>query len=71
MEGIETMSNEMIVRAWKDPQFRAQLGATAPSHPSGEARLVASDLASEHYLTSPVCTIGPKCPTNSGPNCLG
>jgi len=64
------MSNEMIIRAWKDPQFRAQLGVEVPSNPAGEARLVASDLAGENYLTSPVCTIGPKCPTNSGPNCL-
>jgi mersacidin/lichenicidin family type 2 lantibiotic len=64
------MSNEMIVRAWKDTKFRAQLGAPVPGNPAGEARLVASDLAGENYLTSPVCTIGPRCPTNSGPNCL-
>ena len=65
------MSNEMIVRAWKDPQFRAQLDVAVPSNPVGDSRLMASDLIGETYMTSPVCTIGPRCPTNSGPDCLG
>lgn len=63
------MSNEMLVRAWKDPQFRAQLATAVPSNPAGEAHLLASDLGGENYLTSPVCTIGPRCPTNT-PDCL-
>ena len=30
------MSNREIVRAWKDPQFRATLGGAMPDHPAGQ-----------------------------------
>jgi mersacidin/lichenicidin family type 2 lantibiotic len=30
------MSNLEIVRAWKDPQFRATLGHAMPDHPAGQ-----------------------------------
>jgi mersacidin/lichenicidin family type 2 lantibiotic len=32
------MSNESVVRSWRDPEFRKQLAAEggAPAHPSGE-----------------------------------
>jgi mersacidin/lichenicidin family type 2 lantibiotic len=44
------MSNEQIIRAWKDPKFRATLSASLHSqfeHPSGEAlvELEESELA--------------------------
>jgi mersacidin/lichenicidin family type 2 lantibiotic len=57
------MSNEMIVRAWKDPEFRAQLDAGAfPAHPAGNPQLSPGDLGGELYLTSPPCTDGgPRC----------
>jgi len=63
------MSNEMIVRAWKDPEFRAQVDACAlPAHPAGSSNLSAGDLGGETYLTSPLCTEGgPRC--SFGPNC--
>ena len=55
------MTNEMIVRAWKDPQFRAQL-AEVPENPAGSSQLMSKDLAGENYLTSPICTdFGPRC----------
>ena len=30
------MSNLEIVRAWKDPEFRAKLGGAMPHHPAGQ-----------------------------------
>jgi mersacidin/lichenicidin family type 2 lantibiotic len=58
----EMLSNEMIVRAWKDPKFRAQLGGSVPGSPAGSAQLVASEISGEAYWTSPVCTdAGPRC----------
>lgn len=33
------MSNLEIVRAWKDPEFRATLGGIVPEHPAGEIKL--------------------------------
>lgn len=33
------MSNLEIVRAWKDPQFRATLGDAMPDHPAGQIEL--------------------------------
>lgn len=62
------MSNEMIVRAWKDPQFRSQIDAAAlPAHPAGSAQLAASELAGENYITSPhpLCSEGPRCSLNT------
>lgn len=63
------MSNEMIVRAWKDPQFRSQVNAAAlPANPAGNAKLVAAELQGEAYWTSPACTdAGPRC--TFGPTC--
>jgi mersacidin/lichenicidin family type 2 lantibiotic len=29
------MSNLEVVRAWKDPEFRATLGSVIPDHPAG------------------------------------
>ena len=56
------LSNEMIVRAWRDPKFREQLGGLVPENPAGNAQLVATELTGETYLTSPICTdFGPKC----------
>ena len=46
------MSKEQIVRAWKDPSFRASLSAAElaviPANPAGESDLVASELSSSH-----------------------
>jgi mersacidin/lichenicidin family type 2 lantibiotic len=56
------MSNEMIIRAWKDPQFRSRLGAAAPASPAGNAQMIAAELQGDAYLTSPICTdFGPRC----------
>jgi mersacidin/lichenicidin family type 2 lantibiotic len=65
----DRMSNEMIIRAWKDPQFRSQLGAAvAPANPAGNAQLVAAELQGDAYLTSPICTdFGPRC--SNSPTC--
>ena len=30
------MSNLEVVRAWKDPEFRATLGGVTPDHPAGQ-----------------------------------
>jgi mersacidin/lichenicidin family type 2 lantibiotic len=30
------MSNLEVVRAWKDPEFRATLGVVVPDHPAGQ-----------------------------------
>lgn len=62
------MTPEMIVRAWKDPEFRARLGSAAPASPAGSAQLSATDLVGETYLTSPICTdYGPRCSIPSCP----
>jgi len=59
------MSSEMIVRAWKDPQFRSQIDAAAlPPNPAGDAQLIAAELQGDAYYTSPLCTDG-------GPRCSG
>lgn len=64
----QTLSNEMIVRAWKDPKVRAQLGAVVPNNPAGSVRLAASELVGDAYDTSPRCTdFGPRC--SLGPLC--
>jgi mersacidin/lichenicidin family type 2 lantibiotic len=36
------MSNLEVVRAWKDPEFRATLGAFLPDHPAGRIEFVDS-----------------------------
>jgi mersacidin/lichenicidin family type 2 lantibiotic len=39
------MSDELIVRAWKDPQLRAQLDAAKlPANPAGSASVIAAGL---------------------------
>jgi mersacidin/lichenicidin family type 2 lantibiotic len=45
------MSNRDLVRAWKDPAFRARL-EHAPEHPSGLAELSDAELKEASGLTS-------------------
>jgi len=52
------MTPDMIVRAWKDPEFRARIGAAAPAHPSGSVEIEEKDLVADNYITTPVCTQG-------------
>ncbi len=33
------MSNLDVVRAWKDPEYRATLGDAIPEHPAGQIEL--------------------------------
>jgi len=39
------MTHAEILRSWLDPEFRASLGADAPTHPAGLALLDDADLA--------------------------
>jgi len=60
------MTPEMIARAWKDKDFRAQLNAlqlnALPENPAGNAELRVQDIEEEPCWTSPVCTFyGPRC----------
>ncbi len=52
-----TMDKQMIVRAWKNPKFRAELGKVLPAHPAGSATVVLGGSEEENYLTSPACTV--------------
>lgn len=61
------MTPEMTIRAWKDSEFRARLGVTAPTNPAGSSEVQAAELAGDVYITSPACTIGPRC--SEGPRC--
>jgi mersacidin/lichenicidin family type 2 lantibiotic len=51
------ISNEMVVRAWKDPKFRAQFAGELPKSPVGDAVADLKQLASENFVTTPVCTV--------------
>jgi mersacidin/lichenicidin family type 2 lantibiotic len=60
------MTPEMIVRAWKDKTYRAQLSpaqrSELPTHPAGNADLGLEDVTESPCLTSPICTFyGPHC----------
>lgn len=61
------MSNEMIIRAWKDKTFRSQLASASrdvPANPAGSGSLSAKDVAQDTFMTtSPqsFCSIGPRC----------
>jgi mersacidin/lichenicidin family type 2 lantibiotic len=50
------MSNLEIVRAWKDPQFRATLGDAMPDHPAGQIELPDPEEL-ESNTTHGVCSI--------------
>ena len=50
------MTNENIVRAWKDAKYRMECGMIVPPSPVGEAKLEASEGAADNYATSPTCT---------------
>ena len=45
------MSNLEIVRAWKDPQFRATLGDAMPDHPAGQIELLDPEDPETHGRT--------------------
>jgi len=49
------MSNSEILRAWKDPQFRATLGDATPDHPAGQ--IVLPDQEPESNTTHGVCSV--------------
>lgn len=58
------MSNEQIIRAWKDKRFAAKLGRdVAPANPAGTSRVALRDLETGAFSTSPQsqCSIGPRC----------
>ena len=46
------MSNEDLIRAWKDEEYRKSLGETAPQHPSGLVEL--TDEALENMVGAAV-----------------
>ena len=50
------MSNLEIVRAWKDPQFRATLGHAMPDHPAGQIVLPDPE-EPERNTTHGVCSV--------------
>jgi|GEM_PF-4393333 len=50
------MSNLEIVRAWKDPQFRATLGHAMPEHPAGQIELPDPE-GPESHTTHGVCSV--------------
>ena len=50
------MSNLEIVRAWKDPQFRATLGDAMPDHPAGQIELPDPE-GPERRSTHGFCTL--------------
>ena len=52
------MSNAMIVRAWKDKAFRAELGGAAPAHPAGTGEVTFGLIDLNAFGTSPICTDG-------------
>ena len=56
------MSNLEIVRAWKDPQFRATLGDAMPDHPAGQIELP-DPVEAEGRFTHPIvfCTSKRAC----------
>jgi len=59
------MSNEQIIRAWKNKRFAAALGrdAAVPANPAGAAGVSLRDLETGAFISSPVsvCSIGPRC----------
>jgi mersacidin/lichenicidin family type 2 lantibiotic len=58
------MSNEQIIRAWKNKRFAAKLGRNAaPANPAGSSGVALRDLDTGTYMTSPMsaCSIGPRC----------
>jgi mersacidin/lichenicidin family type 2 lantibiotic len=68
------MSQENIIRAWKDESFRYGLGeaerSLLPSHPAGLVELTDDVLSSVGGMTGPKCgtvtdTAGINCTTNS------
>lgn len=60
------MNPQIIVRAWKDKAFRAQLSdaqrSALPHNPAGQSSLMVQDMKESPCITSPVCTLyGPRC----------
>jgi mersacidin/lichenicidin family type 2 lantibiotic len=51
------MSNLDIIRAWKDPEFRATL-ADVPPHPAGEIEIEPAGLGLDVHPTAYFCTFG-------------
>ena len=69
------MSNNKIIRAWKDPVFRNSLSneerALLPENPAGIVELTDAQLEGagakglpDSYLCTLTCTWGTKCPTS-------
>jgi mersacidin/lichenicidin family type 2 lantibiotic len=62
-------TNEMIVRAWKDPKFRAELkDAGIPASPVGEAEVNLIPTVGDAFITNASictnpgsCTLCPAC----------
>jgi mersacidin/lichenicidin family type 2 lantibiotic len=72
------MSQENIIRAWKDASFRDGLSegerSLLPSHPAGLVELTDDVLSSVGGMTGPKCTsvtdtVGINCTTNSPQVC--
>ena len=57
------MSNDQIIRAWKNKRFSASLGKDAPANPAGSGGVSLQDLETGTFISSPVsvCSIGPRC----------
>jgi len=62
------MSNQRIINAWKNPQYRSQLSATEammlPTHPAGSFNLPAggpSDESDDFPECSPYCVTYQPC----------
>jgi mersacidin/lichenicidin family type 2 lantibiotic len=52
------MTNEMIVRAWKDPSFRATLApGSVPPSPVGDASADLKQVVADNFNSTPFCTV--------------
>ena len=53
------MDNNIIVRAWKDKNFRSQIKSEIPANPAGSSSLMLKDVEQETFMTTspqPLCS---------------
>jgi mersacidin/lichenicidin family type 2 lantibiotic len=53
------MSNEQIIRAWKNKKLAASLGEAVPANPAGSAAVAMKDIEANEASTSPqsLCSV--------------
>ncbi len=68
------MSTAELVRAWKDPEFRATLTTTIPDHPAGQIELkdpgLEENAAHPHLLGSLCAARGTQCICHQTLKCI-